>query len=380
VHKSHNKIDSKQKKKKKKSYERIEKEHEHSLDWIWSHHSYLDWSRLETSRLLYIEDKPGSGKSTLAKYFSNNFLPPKDIAIVCRFFYSDREGVTQKSHLNMFRCLLYQILKHSDSFFFHFQSLYRNNQERSTIWDYQALKDILMLIQNHPVQEIIYLIIDALDESDESGMRDAVQNLIKLCSPTNSCVIKVFVSSRPISQVNSIFGKRETPPYCSIKMQDENRSSIESYARRFLKDDLMFSDDLLQAATDYILETAQCVFLWVSLVKAELQSETGYTKNEVMDTLKGLPKELEGLYDEMLKRLSEAQNQDTARIFFIVLAAKRPLSVDELQHSLAVSNDVEEDKFTPSVKFLTDQLIEGIEKPIIHCCGNLIEVKKNRGQ
>ncbi|CCX34372.1 Similar to Vegetative incompatibility protein HET-E-1; acc. no. Q00808 [Pyronema omphalodes CBS 100304] len=164
-------------------------------------------------------------------------------------------------------------------------------------------------------------------------------------------------------------------------MQDENRFSIDSYTRCFLKDDLMFSDDLLQAATDYILETAQGVSLWVSVVKAELQrlfEDIRYSKNEVMDALKGLPKELKGLYDKILKRLSEARNQDTAKIFFIVLAANRLFSVDELQHSLAVSTDVEEeDKFTPSVKFLTDQLIEGIEKRIIHCCGNLIEVKKN---
>lgn len=137
------------------------------------------------SKLFYVEGKPGSGKSTMAKYFSMKFLPPKDTAIVCRFFYSDREGVTQKSHLNMFRCLLYKILKHSDSFFFHFQRFHRNNQKHSTIWSYQTLEDILWSIQNHPVQETIYLIIDALNESDESGMRDAVQTLTKLCFPTD---------------------------------------------------------------------------------------------------------------------------------------------------------------------------------------------------
>lgn len=70
-------------------YSKIAEEHQHTLDWIWKHPSYIKWSEPNTSQLLYIEGKPGSGKSTLAKYFRKNFRPPKDTSIVCRFFYSE---------------------------------------------------------------------------------------------------------------------------------------------------------------------------------------------------------------------------------------------------------------------------------------------------
>jgi hypothetical protein len=110
-------------------YSKIAEEYQHTLNWIWKHPSYIKWSEPDTSQLLYIEGKPGSWESTLAKYFRKNFRLPTDTSIVCRFFYSEREGSLQTSHLSMLRCILSEILNHSDSFFEHFQALYRRRQE-----------------------------------------------------------------------------------------------------------------------------------------------------------------------------------------------------------------------------------------------------------
>ena len=81
---------------------------------------------LSTSQLLYIQGKPGSGKSTLTKYFKDNLLklePNARSAIVATFFYSYREGELQKSHYNMLRSILYDILQQNEAFFYHcFQS------------------------------------------------------------------------------------------------------------------------------------------------------------------------------------------------------------------------------------------------------------------
>jgi hypothetical protein len=54
------------------------------------------------------------------------------------------------------------------------------------------------------------------------------------------------------------------------------------------------------------------------------------------------------------------------------------LELDELQHALAITGHCGDAEFTPSEKFLANRLVGEIEKRIINCCGNLIEIKKSR--
>jgi hypothetical protein len=59
-------------------------------------------------------------------------------------------------------------------------------------------KILLSLIKNHPVKERLYLIIDAVDESDDGEERYHVIELLReLCAARGSCIAKVFVASRP---------------------------------------------------------------------------------------------------------------------------------------------------------------------------------------
>lgn len=90
-------------------YDKILREHKGSLEWIWAHNEYRNWSTSDVSRLLYIQGKPGSGKSTLTKYFNDNLLerePAAKSAVVAKFFYSSREGILQISHYSMLRSIL----------------------------------------------------------------------------------------------------------------------------------------------------------------------------------------------------------------------------------------------------------------------------------
>src|SRR5438034_321327 len=135
-------------------YDKISREHEGSFEWIWEHDKYINWSRPDASRLMYIQGKPGSGKSTLTKYFSSHLLEQDAAAkpaIVARFFYSYREGETQKNHCNMLRSILYDILNQNEAFFYHrFQTEYRGQaalRERGrgdlVAWNYESLKTVL---------------------------------------------------------------------------------------------------------------------------------------------------------------------------------------------------------------------------------------------
>jgi len=316
--------------------------------------------------------------------------PDAKSAIMASFFYSYREGESQISHYNMLRSILYDILDQNEGFFHHFQRKFRKHQipPRETGDDglsdpevpYGALKDVLRSIGKHDGREQIYLLIDAVDESTDEDRRSVLQLLFDLCSNNNRCIIKAIVASRPIVELEALIRKSQA----SVRMQDVNHSDIKKFVRSFLGSELQLAEGALRQATEeYILENAQGVFLWVNLVRGQLVKfvEKGCSKVEIFGFLRSLPTELEDFYEHILKDLEKNEESDTAvgkRMFELVLLASRPLRVSEFQHALAIT-DYFESGLNPADESFQDCLIVDIEKRIIHCSGNLLEIKGRDG-
>ena len=361
-------------------YDKISREHKGSFEWIWAHNEYKNWSTPDASQFLYVQGKPGSGKSTLTKYFNHNLLerePAANSAIVARFFYSFRDGELQRSHYNMFRSILYNILNQDEAFFYHsFQAKYRSRCRCGlrVDWDYASLKTVLKSLQDHSLSKRLYLIIDAVDESEENDRRDVLKLLFELCSKTKYSIIKVFIASRPVGQLEI----RRTRFHNFIRLQDETESDISNFAGSFL-DDLRLTH-ILTRAKEYIVQNAQGVFLWVKLVGEELVAyeEDGHSEQEIFEFLKRLPTELEDFYKLMFERMNKDKENlpHAVKMFQFVLFARRPLTVDELLHALGIP-DNPNTKFTPSDKYF--QKCIPTERRIISCGGNFLEIKPYHG-
>ena len=359
-------------------YEKISEQHEGSLEWLWTHQDYIAWSSANSSDLLLIEGKPGSGKSTLMKYFKRSLLEreQRERQIVASFYYSYREGEEQTNHCNMLRSVLYDILNQNEEFFFHYQSYYRQAAQRSGYpeWSYECLKGVLLsLTKNHPVSERLYLIVDAMDESEDGKRIDVIKFLCQLCATKGSCVVKAFVASRPVVGLSG----RSAMNHKMIRLQEVNYADILKFTESFLADpELDLPPDIARPASEYITGNAQGVFVWVHLVREELLEYAGhgYTKNQIFDFLKSLPIELEGMYNHMLRRLEGGTKRNVGvgqRMLQLVLFTYRPLGLDELRHALAIRDLA----FPCSDESFTGELIHGIEKCIISCAGNFLEIK-----
>ncbi|EXJ68729.1 uncharacterized protein A1O5_08523 [Cladophialophora psammophila CBS 110553] len=323
----------------------ISKECKGSCVWLWTHAQYRDWIASHNSRVLLVEGKPGSGKSTLTKYFCDHLeekQPMSSSATVAKFFYSYREGEVQRRHYHMFRSLLHDILCQEEGFFYHqLQSLYRARcvQESSStlLWSYSSLKDALRSLASYSTRRPVYLIIDAVDESEENDRRDMLNLLPEICATTRFCTVKIFVASRPIGQLEL----RKPLVQNFIRMQGETTSDIATLARFFLGG--LNLTGLISQSLNYIVDNAQGVFLWVRLVGEELiaYEEKGVSEEEVFEFLKRLPTELEDFYRRMLQQIrnKEADLRGAVKMVQFILFAGRPVTVEEVVHALAVSEN-----------------------------------------
>ncbi|KAF8542328.1 hypothetical protein BDD12DRAFT_729388, partial [Trichophaea hybrida] len=353
-------------------YDKISEEHHGSLEWLWVHPKYKEWSASRTSSLLYIEGKPGSGKSTLAKYFEKNLAqkePNSRSSTVTRYFYTFRGTKSEHTHVNMLRSILYNILVQDESTFFQFQLKFRDIQGRHlSEWPYDLLKEVLSSFAKHPSTKPLYLILDAMDESEEDDRRAIINLLCNLCSKENPCNIKAFLASRPLVGLKDSIEEHKV-----IRIQDENRDDISRFADNFLKRELGLNGTTLLDATNYIVENSQGVFIWVALIRNELLPyATGCTNIEVFDCLKSLPRELEELYIHMFRRLENGNPpdiQDGIRLFRFILFALRPVTLDELRDAIAIRDD-----HNNSEEFQQNRT-SAIVRRIEHCGGNFLEIK-----
>lgn len=213
-------------------------------------------------------------------------------------------------------------------------------------WSYRSLKKVLSSFANHPAPKQLYLILDAVDESEETDRRAIIKLLCQLCSEGNACHIKVFLASRPVPELRP-------------------------------------SGNILSRVTGYITTHAQGVFVWVDLVRKALLThvERGRNVEAIFDFLKRIPyEELNDLYNQMLERLESYDDQDIqdgVKILRFVLFARRPLTVLELYNAFAIPED-SDPLFLPYHEFF-EQDTTIMEKRIMHCGGNFLETKGHKG-
>ncbi|KAM0248141.1 hypothetical protein ACHAQJ_009586, partial [Trichoderma viride] len=185
------------------------------------------------------------------------------------------------------------------------------------------------------------------------------------------------MASRPVTQLEA----RRDQFHNFIKLEDETRSDIYNFAHSLLYG--LDSTHLLAQATAYIVDNAQGVFLWVKLISEELitSHEEGYSEEEIFEFLQQLPTELGDLYARMLEKMKEnnLSLSHGAKMFRIILFAKRSLTVNELLHAHGIPESFDLDpKYIPTdISF--ERRIPSSERFIISCGGNFLEIKGEDG-
>jgi hypothetical protein len=117
----------------------------------------------------------------------------------------------------------------------------------------------------------------------------------------------------------------------------------------------------------------------VYLVKEKLLEyvQRGCSQQQIFDFLRSLPTELETFYEQNLNELEKGNESDIEygiRMFRFVLFACRPLRLAELHQALTIPDDFDAEFALPDGSFNT-KVIYRIDSRIVHCGGNLLEIK-----
>lgn len=324
------------------------------------------------------------------KFFSDNLIRHEfgtDSPIVAKYFYSAREDELQTSHYNMLRSILYDILYQNESSFYRgFQSAYRVVRQESSesiygTWSYEQLKQaLILLLKSQDSKRKLYIIIDAVDEADDEDRSNILELLFGICSEIKQCMLKVFIASRPAGKLGSLTTKHADIAYV-LRLQEHTQSDIGKFSESFMEN-LNFGN-FRQEATEYIVQHAQGVFIWVELVRRQLIKfeQKASPKADIFKFLKGLPDEIEDMYKLMLNELRREEESIVKRagtMFQFVLFASRSLTLNELIHAACISEN-RSSRFEPSDTH-SDDISLAKRFYITVCGGNFLEYDESETQ
>jgi hypothetical protein len=372
-------------------YGKIESEHDHTLNWIWSPKvaqgpGFLEWLQNEQP-LFWINGKPGAGKSTLMKFIHGHkrtleVITPKNSqrVILISFFFHELGTSSERTFTGLLHALMSQILTHMPELVTHIEKRFRNLKIRSgqlssneSIWSDVELQEAFFdLLRAKSTEAVVLCLADGLDECEARSQRQALQFLLKLSSHerTDCLRFKILCSSRPENAIEISFAKSP-----QLKVQDYTSRDIKKFVSETFasvtsnlypcEEALSISDGVVSK----IVQKAEGVFIWVRLVVAELVVAIEARDFDVLnEKLEDLPSDLEKLYAKIVEKIPAALRHHT----FNYLQLFKDISSSRYEHlGIGISpRDVFEMSLAikPSSTALISSPIIMNDKEIISAC------------
>ncbi|KAK6537092.1 hypothetical protein TWF694_011292 [Orbilia ellipsospora] len=328
--------------------------HENTCDWIFETEQFQQWRHRNNIEIfngvLWIKGKPGAGKSTLMKHILRHCQASFPNHSIAAYFFNARGTLLEKSRCGLLRSLLYQLLekdpKTRGRFIPHFMD---KEKKHGYSWEWceseleSFLKELIPSL-DRPV----LLLVDALDECDQSEVRKVVSFLEGLSSAAvgvSKCSLSICLSSR------------HYPTISMRKMLDlvvEKRWEHDRDITTYVQDKLRMKDKDIESE---LLQKAAGVFMWIVLVVEMLnQAYDNGNIHAAQRKLREVPSDL----DEVFHILLGKDNPDKSHsilMLLLLLFAKERLRPEEFYYAVLSGSDPKSLGRRES-SIVTDQIIE----------------------
>ncbi|KAF3307927.1 SH3 and multiple ankyrin repeat domains protein 2 [Orbilia oligospora] len=360
-----------------------------TYEWVRDSEEYKAWRDTQGGKLL-IKGKAGCGKSTLMKHLFKMERDSEAGFIVCGFFFNDTGTQLERSIDAMLRTIVHGFVFQHPAGFKDLRKFYTERKSREktqtteAIWTREQLDQMFTILMNSPrLRGLIY--IDALDEGegfDESTIFNLLEEQLNRPREFHTNW-RICLSSRPTNFVDRMTA------WTTIDLGKGNSKDIEIYTTKQLQQTARACskyEDIVSELSEEILRKADGIFLWAKIVVERLQKAMNRieSENDIINTLGAVPESLYKLFENCLGRVEKKFLHRTAQILQIVLAAERPLSIDELADLMSVSDFSANTRTAKGVKErrqtkITAEEICQMKRDIRNWSGGLVEVVETRG-
>lgn len=356
-------------------YSTIRSAHSKTCKWLLHREEYQDWSDIRKTMIhhgiFWIKGKPGCGKSTILKFAVQNARRIKEAKVIS-FFFNARGEELERSTVGMYRSLLFQLIGAYPDLQTHIswpRSTDLHDGE-SYAWDIVELQTLFVDAFRKLGQRQLICFIDALDECEESQIRDLIRFLEELGEIVISSQInfRACLSSRHYPYISIQNG---------IELTLEGQEGHDQDIARYLDGELRAGKGKqCEVIKEEIRNRASGVFLWVALVVQILNKEYDHGRvHTLRRRLKEIPDGLDKLFEDILTRDQERVDQLILCLQWI-LYAMRPLKREELYYGILSGTDADElDWASPDTVS-----VEDMERFILSCSKGLAETTKAKAQ
>ncbi|KAK4206585.1 hypothetical protein QBC37DRAFT_356693 [Rhypophila decipiens] len=324
---------------------------EGTCEWFTGHQLFRNWQQSNTASLLWVSADPGCGKSVLAKYLVDDVLPSTDTRTTCYFFFKDGFD-DQKSSTIALCCILRQIFKQRPGCFSD-QILKKLEEDKKVEkgetkppTSFRDLWDLFMAAAiGHKTGEIV-CIIDALDECEDSGRNQLIDAISSFhChTTTRTPVLKFLLTSRPYQGIARKFSQHLERELPTIHLSGESAEEagkisreIDLVVRNRIVDDgrrLGLTQEQQNVLREELTRVPNHTYLWVYLIFDIINRSIIDRAEDIRSIANTIPKTVDAAYDRILSKSPDIER--ARKILHIIVAAARPLTLQEMDLALAI--------------------------------------------
>ncbi|KAI0407382.1 hypothetical protein F4802DRAFT_605555 [Xylaria palmicola] len=318
-----------------------------TCEWFTQHKLFQTWQKSRTSSFLWVSADPGCGKSVLAKHMVDDVLHSTPMRTTCHFFFKD-DFVDQTSSTTALCCILHQLFDQKPNLATReIREKFEANKGTLTK-SFKSLWDILISVARDRNAGEIICILDALDEckkNEQSQIATALCNLydIERNPEATRFSLKFLLTSRPYVDIQRDFRKLENL-LPTIHLSGEDQDEVDKiskeidlvikYRAKDLSERLRLEPDEQEILQDELTSVSNRTYLWVYLIFDYLANVVRITKKSLRADIHKIPQTIEAAYNKIL---CKSYDQEKAkRLLHIVVAAERPLSLNEMALALAI--------------------------------------------
>ncbi|KIW83537.1 hypothetical protein Z517_02782 [Fonsecaea pedrosoi CBS 271.37] len=332
--------------------------------WFLEHPEFSRWVDDDSKHDLLGVGGPGAGKSVLCSHvvdYLRGKFQDHDVAIA--FYYYDYSDQQSQNPSSFARSLLRQLSSRGEVVPSAVSEFYRRT--RNAVKDQTWYHDLLNIIRRVVATfSRCFIIVDALDEADVQTQRSGFFEVIDAIRNSPGSTVKVLATLRP--HVLDLMTRFHEPSTIDILA---NPGDIRQFLAQTIMEqpesEYLMDDKLKEHVLNTLCTNANGMFLLPALqIKTILDQ---ITKADVRRALLHLSTDLTHAFQSTMQRiftLPKARRDLAFRTLMWVSHARRPMTVRELQHAMALrpeDHDLDRDNL-PSVKMLID------------CCCGLVEV------